>query len=60
MNTAGGSANLSLLLVFPIFSVGPGSDSPSAASIFRLPSRVWVTPKMVTGPVLTPNSMETP
>src|SRR5215203_3569681 len=60
MNAAGGSVNLSLLLVFPILIVGPGSDSPSAASILRLPSRVWVTPKMVTGPVLTPNSTETP
>jgi hypothetical protein len=30
MNAAGGSANLSRLLVFPILSVGPGNDSPSA------------------------------
>ena len=60
MNAAGESANLRRLLVFPIFSVGPESDYPSAASILRLPSRVWVTSKMVTGPVLTPNSTETP
>jgi hypothetical protein len=33
MKAAGGSANLRRLLVFPILSVGPGSNSPSAASI---------------------------
>ena len=60
MNAAGGSVNLRRLLVFPILIVGPGIDSPSAASILRLPSRLWVTPKMVTGPVLTPNSTVTP
>ena len=60
MNAAGGRAYLRRLLVFPILRVGPGMDSPSAASVFRRPSRVWVTAKMVIGPVLTLNSTDTP
>ena len=47
-------------LVLPILNVGPGVDSPSAATSFSRPSTVCVTPRIVTGPSRTFISIERP
>src|ERR1017187_7261805 len=60
MNSAGPNENRSRELVLPMRRIGPGSDSPSAPTSLSLPSAVCVKPRIVTGPVFTLNSTETP
>jgi len=59
-NSSGGNENRNREFVFPTRRIGPGSDSPSAASIFSRPSAVCVTARIVTGPTFTLNSTDTP
>src|SRR5450755_913080 len=60
MNSAGPRPNLIRELVLPMRRMGPGSASPWAATSLSPPAAVSVRPRMVTGPVFTWNSTETP
>ena len=59
-NSSGGNENRNREFVFPTFRIGPGSDSPSAATIFSRPSAVCVNARIVTGPTFTLNYTDTP
>ena len=59
-NVVGSAGNRIREFVLPIRNVGPAIDSPSAATSFRRPSAVCVSPRIVTGPSRTFISIERP